>query len=70
MAVGLCLSILLGWGFGVALAVAAAPAAEIKVFVRPVSPDAGASPHLDPAPRMACELRTRAMRILLEHGSR
>ena len=45
MVVGLCLSILLCWGFGAALAVAAAPAAEIEVFVRPGCPYCEAAEH-------------------------
>jgi glutaredoxin len=45
MVVGLCLSIVLCWGFGAALAVAAAPAAEIEVFVRPGCPYCAAAEH-------------------------
>jgi hypothetical protein len=34
------------------------------------SPNAGARPHLDAVPRMACELRSRAIRTLPEHRGR
>ena len=46
MAAGVYLSILLYWGFGpTALPVAAAPAAEIEVFVRPGCPYCEAADH-------------------------
>jgi len=46
MAAGVYLSILLYWGFGpTALALAAAPAAEIEVFVRPGCPYCEAAEH-------------------------
>jgi hypothetical protein len=60
-----CQLILICFGLGnTASAATVAPASELEVFVRPGVPNAGAWPHFDAVPRMARELKLRAIRTL------